>query len=536
MNADQVHRSGRARVLAILAMCACPLGVAAQARPRPSPRLTTVQVAKGERVETALLGRIDTDMLPDLVVAVSRPDRPFARSLRIHLRNAGTPAFRQEPDHVLEVPPDVTAFAIGDVHGDLGNEVVLFHDGGAFAWRPRAAESERLVNVLRAEFLWQSPDPESVFVLGNALVDLDRDGLVDLLLPTDGGYRLAWQSRDASGHATFERSVELVVPADQEPRSEDAFLRRSGKGTRPIQEKLDAVFGSASALDGPFRARRWLVDVTQSVPAPQVIDIDGDGRLDIVAQTERRLHVWLCTERGFGQDPQRTLRLPVPADFRPKRDLAWHSLAFSPGAGRAAQLLVMRSDPQEPNAKAIMLVYALATAVSELAAPLQTIAIDGLPGTPRIADIDSDGRADLFVPVLRPDLLASSGVLGNGVAKAELLVFRGETDGRFTAMPSLRHALTLPNDSFTWMQRDVEARLLGDLDGDGRCDLLVRSQPELFVVLGMASSDFGYALAKQPLCELRVPKGAAVRLQGNGGRVPELLLLEGSAVTHVSFP
>ena len=523
-------------VLATVVLASTSAPVQAQERKVAKPVLTTVQVQTGENAEAALLGRIDTDQLPDLVLAVSRPDKPFARGLRIHLGNPGTPAFRQAPDYALDLPPDVTAFAIGDVHADPGSEVVLFHDGGAFVWRPRATESEQLVNLLRAEFLWQFPDPESVIALDKLIVAIDGDGLVDLILPCDGGYRIALQSRGAPNTASFERTFALTVPLDVEPRSEDAFLRRSGKGVRPIQDKLDLVFGSSSAKEGPFRAKRWLVDVTQAVPAWQVLDVNGDGRLDIVAQTERRLHFWLGGEHGFEPNPARTLRLPVPADFRPKRDLAWHSLPYVPSATRGAQLLLLRSDPKEQNAKAIAQVHALDSQGATLSEPMQSIAIDGLPGTPRIVDFDADGRMDLFVPVLRPDLLASSGVLGSGVAKAEILVFRGLADGRFSATPILRHTLALPNDSFTWMQRDVEARPLGDLDGNGLKDLLLRSAAETLLVLGTIPNGDELAVAKTPLCELRVPRRAVVRMHKGAGRVQDLLLLEGTAVTHVRFP
>ena len=88
-----------------------------------------------------------------------------------------------------------------------GREIVLFNATGAYAWNPRESEKARIEKLVACEFLWQIPDRDDVFHWQAGIVDLDADGLEDLVLPTAGGYRIALQRRgEGAAGAPAERS------------------------------------------------------------------------------------------------------------------------------------------------------------------------------------------------------------------------------------------------------------------------------------------------------------------------------------------
>ena len=161
---------------------------------RIEAQVSTVQPGRGGKVEAAALGDVDGDGLDDLVVATSRR-KDFKRKLLVHHRGRGAVAFENVPSRELEVPRDVVACAIADVMPDPGKEIVLFTATGAFAWRPDAAETERFPKLLDARFLWQMPHPRELFFWQAGVVDMNGDGLDDLVLPEPGGYLIAFQSR-----------------------------------------------------------------------------------------------------------------------------------------------------------------------------------------------------------------------------------------------------------------------------------------------------------------------------------------------------
>jgi hypothetical protein len=124
----------RARALAASLLLAAGVPALAQ---RPLAELTTVQLPPGGALDDALLADLDGDGLDDL--ALSASFESGARALRLHRARAAAPRYSPEPDALLELTPDVVAYALGDVHADRGREVVLYSAGGVYAWRPLAS-------------------------------------------------------------------------------------------------------------------------------------------------------------------------------------------------------------------------------------------------------------------------------------------------------------------------------------------------------------------------------------------------------------
>ncbi|MCA9320354.1 MAG: hypothetical protein KDB53_06450, partial [Planctomycetes bacterium] len=112
--------------------------------------VTSQLVAQGEfsRVDTLLLapevyvggvgwGDFDGDGRRDLLLATRTGENFLDRKVQIHLQNATTGRFSSEPDRSLDLPEDLSCLAAGDLHPDVGDEVLLLGARSTVVWRWR---------------------------------------------------------------------------------------------------------------------------------------------------------------------------------------------------------------------------------------------------------------------------------------------------------------------------------------------------------------------------------------------------------------
>ena len=125
---------------AVLCTCALP------AQPSMA-RVTVLQLPRGLHAKEAATGDFNGDGRVDLVVVACQPERTYERSLRVHLAGVGEAPFRGAPDAELALPPDVSAFSVGDVNPSPGDEIALFGASGVVAWLPLAAKAGGLLVV-----------------------------------------------------------------------------------------------------------------------------------------------------------------------------------------------------------------------------------------------------------------------------------------------------------------------------------------------------------------------------------------------------
>jgi hypothetical protein len=532
-------RTGTAAAVALLLVAS-----AAGADPKPFGTVTTIQVQKQRSIEGAALADVDGDGLDDLVIATSRRAQRSERSIEIHLRRREGDVFVATPDYSFDVPEDVSAFAVGDVHADPGAEIVLFAASGAFAWRPKGPEDQKFVKLVAGSFLWQLPDPKEVFVWQGGVRDLDGDGLADIVLPEPDGWRIAVQRRSKDGVASFPLVSAPRVPDDSlADATKPMGARKLDAKAKRKSVKIAITFGDDDDAD----ATRDLVDVTESTPAPQFIDWNADGRLDLVAQSTHELQVWLQKDDGtFPDAPDGRYTLPVAADRDRRLDVSYSSMVADLDNDRRADCVMFAGDKRSDDVRTQVLVYLQGrSGAPDPASPLfgaqglptQLLRIAGFAGSPQLVDVDGDGRRDLVLGAVRLDgAFDMAKAAGNGTLDAEIYVYLNRGKG-FSDKPDLTYDMAVKAEGLRKSRDELMARFIADVTGDGVRDFLMRDDAGHVRILMTRKTRDGLTIVPQPLWEMHVDSGANVVVRENPrGGPAELLVVEDTQVLHVRFP
>jgi hypothetical protein len=518
--------------------------LAQAAREQPFARLSIVPASPGFVIDEVLSFDFDQDGAADVVYASHAAGASGSvRRIAVHLRRARTPVFEARPDHVLDTTPDVVAFAVADVHRDAGCELVLFGARAAFAWRPHAAEAERFVKLAACEFLWQFPDPLALFAWQAGIVDLDVDGLSDLLLPGPGGQRLAFQRRVGDEPARFDPPVDLRLPAEPPVDAPDGsgttHVSRKG-GTRRVAIDSGAL---GFELGGQALVREPLVRIDESVPAAQCVDWDADGDLDVLALGPRMLHVFVQPAPGsFDPSARLALESPVVRDRARTLDVSYVARALDVDGDRRGDCVIFAGDQRAEDVRTQVLVFLQGAVAAQTSGkpgpplfgargiPAQVLVLDGFARPLRAQDVDGDGRDDLIVATIEPDLLDTLRNASSDRVAVQLYVYKAGKRG-FSPRPDLFHDVALRLEDL-----DYALDFIGDLTGDGTSELLERTDERRFSIRMTRRTREGLAIAEKPLYELAIEPAA--RLVVPGRLQPgswDLFVAEGERVTCVSF-
>lgn len=527
---------------AVVWIAALLFAVATEARAQRSlVDIGTVQLPDPHRVEAAERGDVDGDGRLDLVIAAYESGVRYRRSLRVYYgieaprgSAQGSLAFEAEPRHVFEATQDVTAFALADVHRDPGLEVVLFNGRGAFSWRPGAPEGEALARLLDAEFLWQLADEHDIYSWASGVRDLDGDGLDDLILPEPTGYRIAIQRRVEGRPASFDRVSAPRVPLD--PGSGlDPELDERGRSTT---ERSVSVGIRISSDDPEADA---LVKISEAVPVPNFVDWDGDGDLDLWAQSPKFLHVWVQDADGrFSEAPQSSSTLPVVGDRSRRLDPSYSSHVEHLNRDRRGDYVVFGGDRRSDDVRTQCLVYSATGVRSDLGdgsdlfgekgRPEQLLVFAGFVVRPQFEDVDGDGLADLCVSVIRPDLIDQLRSAASGHFQARLYVYLNRGQG-FSKKPDLEHRF-----EFGAERGLFTAQFVPDVTGDGVADLLLRDEPDRLRLLYVRRQKEGFEVMERALWEYTIDERARLVVPPQGRLGPrEVLVLERRQVLVLRF-
>ena len=512
------------------ALCVLCLGFAAAGQ--DFGRVTALQAPQGTHVYDTVYADVNGDGLRDLVVSLSDWRRQGStRSLRVHLQRKAEPPFHAEPDHVVD-PADAVAYAVADVHADPGAEIVLFARAGVWAYRLQAPEKERTVKLIEAAFLWQLPDDHRAVAWEAGVLDWNGDGLQDLVIPEPDGYRLAAQVRDGEG-ARFPTSQLLRVPVGKQTEATEPRAVR----LRARQLRDRVVLRLSSTESGPGKP---LLEINDSVPAPQLRDWDGDGDLDLLATTENRLFVWKQGAHGFGANADHSYPLPVVADRSRRLDVSYSAHAQDLNRDGRVDCVIFSGDLRSKHVRTQVQIFVQG---DEAGSPLfgaeglpqQLLLLAGFAGNPRLDDVNGDGYPDLLLGTIRPDLLDTLRAAARERVNAQLFLFLSRK-GRFERKPDLTFKTSVEARGLRFRRPILMARFFADLTGDGVRELLLRDEKASLKVFLTRRGKSGLTIHARPLWTLRIDERAEVRLPPRrAGRPVPLLVVEREQVLYVRF-
>jgi hypothetical protein len=538
-----VTRRTRFRRLPAAAWLFATALVAAPAE-QPAPHVVNIQLPAGQHVRNALGIDVDGDGADDLVLIESGDAEPIARRLALHLQRKSGAAFSSEPDATLALTADVVAFAVADVHPDPGAEIVLFTAQAAFAWRWRAPENERFAKLVDCDFLWQLADRKEAFQWQAGVVDLDRDGLPDLALPFPGGWRIALQRRK-DGAVRFD-TFDVHVPDDGQ-RGEGPLGRskktvvKSPNGRRTVTVSLES--DSGLEMEAERIAGSPLVSVSDSVPAAQFVDWDGDGKLDVMCMSGAHVYVFPQRAGGsFSDEGRIDLTNPVIADRSRELDVSYSARALDLDGDGRVDCVIFAGDKRSKDVRTQALVFLQGPSrdanhtpgadplFGAQGVPTQLLVFNGFARALGLEDVDGDGRPDLLVGAIQPDLIDELRTASTERIEAELTVYRNNGHG-FSRHPDLTRKLSLPasNTAFS-------LDFVGDVDGDGMSEMLVREEKDRVRLYSTRRARDAWSVVDKPVWELAVEPTSELLLPAVRGRTMRgVWVLEDAQVLWVSL-
>jgi len=400
------------------------------------------------------------------------------------------------------------------------------------------------VKLVAGSFLWQIADPREVFLWAPGVRDVDGDGRADVVLAESGGWRVALQRSRKDGTSDFPVVSAPRVPERDPTEDEAPGSRKLSAKAKRDEIRVSISLGGDDEEDG---RPRELLGVTESAPAPQFVDFDGDGRADLVAQSSRELLVWTQRADGtFAESPDGRFELPVPADRDRRLDVSYSSQVADLDGDRRTDCVMLAGDKRSEDARTQVLVFLQGkSGAPDPASPLfgakglptQLLRIGGFAGSPSLVDVDGDGRRDFVVGAVRIDgAFDAVRAAGRGKLDVSLYVYRNVGKG-FSDRPELSFDMSVKADGLRGSRREVIASFFGDVTGDKVRDLFLRDEPDHLSVLMTRRSGDGFAVLAKPLWETHVDSGAKVVIRENPrGGPPELLVVEDAQVLHVRFP
>ena len=231
-------------------------------------RVATLAMDADWKPVAALVADFDGDKVSEVAVACCARGKATGRRVEVWRATAGTFARAK----VVDLTPDVVAIATGDVLVGNGAELLLFNGSGAFALAPLAGEA-RAERIVECDFLWQVPDPSTVHVWQDGVLDFDGDGLEDLLLPEPGGFLLCAQRRPRTQGA-FGLASRLRVP--EEADSGGVWVsatRREGPAVRGRRQRPSYTLELTEGEEETIGTRpATLVQASESVSSPHLAD------------------------------------------------------------------------------------------------------------------------------------------------------------------------------------------------------------------------------------------------------------------------
>ena len=476
-------RSLRLQLLATLIVTGCLTPAIADA-PRELAEVTFEQheIALGSaHHQTVLTGFFLGGAMADL--AVVSVDESGDRRLRIHTFEGGSWAPKLDEALRSEV-------LFVDVANIGGRDRLITYERGRLSWfDPESATEHTLVEVSTSYNATDTREIPHVDITR----DLNRDGFDDVVVPDLDGFWISTQSSNGS----FTDAVKLGPP--------EPYLDEIG-----LEEKRRYGDVGITALTVPWYLSRV-----------HEMDYDQDGRSDLVFWNEDHFDVHHQDGRGSFEAVAETFTTDVPFDsdgtyslmfgfsdegtfsllfgFRKKtKRTVLHSLRDMTGDGVAdlvTQSLEGRSLLKQRSVYEVHLGRATPDGTVFARDVSTSIQPQGNPGQPvgyasqSVQDFDGDGQVDIMLQVVKTGFGGMIRALAAKSIALDLEFYRIE-DGTYPDKPNATRKVKPGLHPFGRRGFFFPTVLLGDVNGDGRADLLAgKDWEELHVFFGVPGPD-----------------------------------------------
>jgi FG-GAP-like repeat len=265
-------------------------------------------------------------------------------------------------------------------------------------------------------------------------------------------------------------------------------------------------------LIGATREHRLISDyalqLIYRLPQLFVRDFDGDGRADLMAAWQDNLAVYLQHASGrFAQEPSQTLHFNV----RTEQERTLRSVYVSPriedldGDGRA-DLILTKMTGRITDRRLVTSVY-LNRAGTLPSQPDVRVEHDGFATTLLAKDLNGDGKRDLVVPLVKIGVRNLIRNLLTNRVDVSLLVHLYRDRGIYDGAPDWTRNFPYQIDmSDGVVLQGVWPNVEGDFDGDGKADLLVAGNDEVAIYLASPGTLF----ARDPAARVPVKTSSHV--------------------------
>jgi hypothetical protein len=425
-----------------------------------------------ERPDHLMLRDLDGDRLTD-VLAITH------RKIVIWFQKPDGHFDFTTPDQTLELEARAVGFDVADLDGDGKAELVLLEDGVRIVpyhlddKRHFVRASEPLLSGLSAIV------PDGLRHMG-FVRDVDGDGHPDLIVPAPRTFQLYLQERGKDGAMTFKPGPQIAAAVN---------ININAGGGRSLSDTI-----GESVMVPMFRLR----------------DLNGDGRLDLVAENGDVIACYLSGKNGLPLEPtfsidlaalRREIARPEEESFDPSN--------IAKGAGetvdhRAADVNHDGIEDHVIRQGQKVSLYLGTPSGVDFTHPNQVLKASGNVLAHWVTDSDDDGMLDLHI--LRMEDVSVAEVLlwlvKSGSLKLDLFIYRYE-DGAFAKKPTrrLKFDLEIPAllgfvDKIDDLASDLMTRAqvpttVADLTGAGhKRDGLMLKDGKVQVYLGAAPAEW----------------------------------------------
>ncbi|MEX1026062.1 MAG: VCBS repeat-containing protein [Planctomycetota bacterium] len=387
----------------------------------------------------------------DLVLAMRSSGQ---RELRVH---AVTPR-TVEPiaRHVVPILADVIAWADADVRADEGRELVFVTKRGAWSYSlTREGYRDNVAPLVRSDSIYDMPDPGELPRWRYVLPGDDADRRDRLILPERDGFTLWGPGAADAGEYVARAHFPRAVP--ERERAGEADASRA-EGDTQVGVRLQAG-GTPFLFEG--EASGSLLFESHFYRSPALVDVDGDGQLDLVQRRGKGLSVHV----HLAQEPTRTEELPAYlVKEGSELTLRLHDLDGDGDVDILAKLSASDGGLENGDVRVLVLLNDGERLLP--GAPAMVLKFEAAELRAEVTDVDGDGRPDLVVREFQ--MPSALDVVGGLEFTLTHLVYFATSDG-FERRPSVRRQSTYDENAVQNAIANYE--LVLDCDGDGIADL-----------------------------------------------------------------